>query len=167
MWAKAFILFLMMNSFVHTDTFKQHTRDSYVKSLKSRLEGERLLAILAKQEQTAFVLGYTGATKMILAKHAFNPFVKLAFFNAGKRQLEAAIMKDSQNVELVFLRYATQVSAPSILNYTQHLAADRKFILQTRTDKYQDEQLRHTIRLFMMEQKLTAEEKQQLLNISK
>ncbi len=167
MWAKAFILFLMVSSFVHTDTFKQNTRDSYVRSLKSRLEGERLLTILIKHEQTAFVLGYTGATKMILAKHAFNPFVKLSYFNSGKRQLEAAILKDSQNVELVFLRYATQVSAPSILNYTQHLAADRKFILQTKNYKHLDEQLIHTIRSFMMEQKLTAEEKQQLLNISK
>jgi len=139
----------------------------YAKSVESKQTAQNLLSILEKQEQNAFVLGYKGATKMVMAKHVFNPFTKLSYFNAGKKMLNTAISKDSENVELVFLRYATQVSAPSILGYNSHVESDKKLILKSLNSDQIDEQLVKTIVSFMKQQKLTPEEKQQLTNIAK
>jgi len=97
----------------------------------------------------------------------FNPFTKLSYFNAGKKMLNTAISKDNGNVELVFLRYATQMSAPSILGYNRHIEADKKLILRSLTNDEIDEQLAKTIVSFMKQQKLTPEEKQQLTTIAK
>lgn len=138
----------------------------YAKSVESKQTAQNLLSILEKQEQSAFVLGYKGATKMVMAKHVFNPFTKLSYFNAGKKMLNTAISKDNENVELVFLRYATQVSAPSILGYNHHIEGDKKLILKSLNNNQIDEQLAKTIVSFMKQQKLTPEEKQQLTSIT-
>lgn len=138
----------------------------YAKSVESKQTAQKLLSILDKQEQDAFVLGYKGATKMVMAKHVFNPFTKLSYFNAGKKMLNTAILKDSENVELVFLRYATQVSAPSILGYNGHVEMDKKLILKSLNNDQVDEQLSKTIVSFMKQQKLTPEEKQQLTKVA-
>ncbi len=138
----------------------------YAKSVESKQTAQNLLSILEKQEQSAFVLGYKGATKMVMAKHVFNPFTKLSYFNAGKKMLNTAISKDNENVELVFLRYATQVSAPSILGYNHHIESDKKLILKRLNNNQIDEQLTKTIVSFMKQQKLTPEEKQQLTSVT-
>ncbi len=139
----------------------------YARAVESKQTAQNLLSILEKQEQSAFVLGYKGATKMVMAKHVFNPFTKLSYFNAGKKMLNTAISKDNGNVELVFLRYATQMSAPSILGYNRHIEADKKLILRSLTNDEIDEQLAKTIVSFMKQQKLTPEEKLQLTTIAK
>ncbi len=139
----------------------------YAKSVNSKQVAQNLLEMLETQEQSAFVIGYAGATKMIMAKHAFNPISKLNYFNAGKKLLNKAIAKDNNNVELVFLRYATQVSAPSILGYNSHIETDKKLILKSLSSENLDEQLIKTITSFMKRQQLTPEEKQQLVGLAK
>ncbi|MFN0290962.1 hypothetical protein [Pedobacter helvus] len=140
----------------------------YVKSVDSKQTAKGLLVILSKQEPSAFVMGYTGATKMIMAKHVFNPIAKLSYFNTGKKMLNAAIAKDNNNVELVFLRYATQVSAPAILGYNDDVEADKMLIFKSLNRKQVlDQELVKTIVAFMKQQKLTYTEKQQLAEIAK
>lgn len=139
----------------------------YAKSVESKQTAQNLLSVLEKQEQNAFVIGYAGATKMVMAKHVFNPFTKLNYFNAGKKMLNKAISKDNNNIELVFLRYATQVSAPSILGYNDHIDTDKKQILNGLNSQKIDEQLANTIISFMKQQELTPEEKQQLTGMAK
>lgn len=139
----------------------------FAKSVENKRTAQNLLSVLEKQEQSAFVIGYAGATKMIMAKHVFNPFTKLSYFNAGKKMLNKAILKDSNNVELLFLRYATQVSAPSILGYNSNIDTDKKKILLGLNNDKIDEQLAKTIISFMKQQELTPEEKQQLSGLAK
>jgi len=43
----------------------------YARAVESKQTAQNLLSILEKQEQSAFVLGYKGATKMVMAKHVF------------------------------------------------------------------------------------------------
>ena len=139
----------------------------YVKAVTDKQQTQSLLNLLGKQEQTPFVMGYTGATKMIMSKHAFNPFTKLSYFNAGKKMLQSAIAKDKNNVELLFLRYAIQVSAPSILGYNEDINTDKKQILTALNNENVDEKLAKSMVSFMKDQQLTAGEKQLLLNIFK
>ncbi|WP_113662192.1 hypothetical protein [Pedobacter nanyangensis] len=165
MWVKPIVLLISAFFSLLADSSKQNIRSMYAKSVDSKQMAQNLLSILEKQEQSAFVLGYRGATKMVMAKHVFNPFTKLSYFNAGKKMLNTAISKDNDNVELVFLRYATQVSAPAILGYNRHINMDKKQILNSLGNHEIDEQLAKTIISFMKVQELTPQE-QQLLAIA-
>ena len=162
MWFKLIVLFVSAFFLSFGDSSKQNIRSLYAKSVESKQTAQSLLSILEKEEQSAFVLGYKGATKMVMAKHVFNPFTKLSYFNSGKRMLNIAILKDNNNIELLFLRYATQVSAPAILGYNNHIKADKRQILKSLNNDQVDEQLAKTIISFMKLQDLTPEEKQQL-----
>lgn len=167
MWAKPILVFISTFFFLSTDTSKQNIRAMYAKSVDSKQTAQNLISMLEKQEQSAFVIGYAGATKMIMAKHAFNPITKLSYFNTGKKLLNKAIAKDNNNVELLFLRYATQVSAPSILGYNSNINTDKRQILEGLSSDKLDEQLAKTIISFMKKQELTPEEKQQLTGLAK
>lgn len=161
MWAKTILVTLSLYILMWNDASKQNVREMYAKAVNSKQVAQNLLQTLAKQEQSAFVIGYTGATKMLMAKHVVSPIAKLKNFNAGKKLLNDAIIKDKADVELVFLRYATQVSAPAILGYKENIETDRKYIIQYLSKKNNlDEKLAKTIVSFMKQQNLTSAEKQ-------
>ncbi|WP_199118032.1 hypothetical protein [Pedobacter sp. ASV28] len=142
----------------------QSIRDMYVKAIESKKSTEQLLNILEKKEQTPFVIGYTGATKMLMARHTFNPFKKLSHFRTGKQLLEKAISKDAENVELIFLRYAIQVSLPPILGYNEHIETDKNYILKTlQKQELKEKHLEIAIVNFLKKQQLAPAERQQLL----
>ena len=161
MWAKTILVTLFVYILMLNGASKQSIREMFAKSVNNKQTAQNLLQLLAKQDQSAFVIGYTGATKMLMAKHVINPFTKFSNFNAGKRLLNAAIVKDKTDVELVFLRYATQVSAPAILGYNNHIETDKKYIFQYLNKKEDiDEKLTKTIVSFMKQQELTTTERQ-------
>ena len=64
-----------------------------------------------------------------MAKHAMNPISKYSYFNKGKRALENAVKSDPHNLEIRFMRYISQEQTPGILNYSQNISSDRKYIL--------------------------------------
>ncbi|MBJ7429272.1 MAG: hypothetical protein JHD28_10015 [Bacteroidia bacterium] len=104
-------------------------RNQFDKAIYSKSIAESLKETLQqKTNLTPTELGYLGATKMLLAKHYYNPFNKLQIFNEGKTDLENAIKKDKNNAELVFLRYSCAKSAPHFLNYYQNLKTDKVFL---------------------------------------
>jgi len=75
------------------ETSKQSVREMYAKSVNNKQTAQTLLQLLSKQDQTAFVMGYTGATKMLMAKHVINPITKLNNFNAGKKIVKCRYCK--------------------------------------------------------------------------
>ncbi|WP_113636189.1 hypothetical protein [Nubsella zeaxanthinifaciens] len=169
MLAKNLVLLLLLFTLSASSpsaSTKQQIREMYAKSYSCKQTTQQLLKLLAVQEQNAFTLGYTGAAKMMMAKHAFNPFTKISNFNAGKKLLNVAIGKDKANTELIFLRYANQVSAPSFLGYDDHIEADKQLLLRSLASKQLDEQLAKTVISFLQQQKLTTTEKQQLTNLT-
>ena len=72
--------------------------------------------------------GYYALAVMMQAKLYGNPFTKLSYFNQGKKILEASILKDPQNVELRFLRFAVQTEIPSILLYFTEIDEDQSIL---------------------------------------
>lgn len=93
--------------------------------------GQLFLLNVAKDKTTMqpIIMGYAGAIKAILAKHYFNPWAKLNTFNEGKELLETAIQKDTQNIELIFLRFMIQTNAPQFLGYNQYIAKDKQRLI--------------------------------------
>ncbi len=141
---------------------KNKVRLMYAKAVEEKKSATELMNWLDKQPQTPYILGYKGAIKMVMAKHLFNPFGKLRSFNEGKKMLSAAINRDDKNLELVFLRYATQIETPSFLGYKDDLARDKAFILRNLRTIKNDEALVNLVLKYMQKQQLSIAEKNQL-----
>ncbi len=75
------------------------------------------------------ILCYKGAISAAMAKHSSNNKEKMQKFKDGKNQIEQCIAKDSNNVELRFLRYTIQTNSPKVLGYNKQAPADKKYIL--------------------------------------
>lgn len=117
----------------------------YISSVESKANTEKLLnEVQAQSGQWMICKGYEGVANMILAKHSYNPYAKLSYFNKGKLLLEEAIAKDSLNIELRYLRYNIQENAPFFLGYNQKLDSDRTFLKNNLT-AIKDEQLKQLI----------------------
>jgi len=124
-------------------------RNKFDKAIYSKSIAENLKETLQqKTNLTPTELGYLGATKMLLAKHYYNPFNKLQIFNEGKTDLENAIKKDKNNAELVFLRYSCAKNAPHFLNYYQNIKTDKVF-LENAIISMADNDLKNRIVLFL------------------
>lgn len=74
--------------------------------------------------------GYKASATMVMAKHRADPLSKLSYFNRGKTALEKAIEKDTNNVELRYLRLTIQTNVPSFLGYSSSIENDRVFLKQ-------------------------------------
>ncbi len=113
-------------------------RVTYHLAIQNKHIAENLLDNLAsKNALTTTEKGYLGATKMLMAKYYFNPITKLNSFNEGRLYLNEAILTDSKNLELKYLRYACAMNSPSFLQYHHYLTEDRKILeksINTLTD---------------------------------
>jgi hypothetical protein len=156
-----FILYVLIIPLGLNAPQKSKVRLMYAKGVEHKQSSVDLLKWLSTQPQTPFVVGYTGATKMLMAKHAVNPFNKMKNFNAGKKLLGQAIASDQKNLELIFLRYATQNETPSMLGYKDNLSADKAFILRN-LRSVDDEELFNIVVKYMQTSKLNASEAQHL-----
>jgi len=85
------------------------------------------------KNSSATHLGYLGGLQTIWANHIFNPIGKLKTFNEGKKNIEQAIKKEPENVELRFIRLSVQKNAPSFLSYQSNIKEDIQFIKNNRS----------------------------------
>jgi hypothetical protein len=81
------------------------------------------------EKSDAVLIGYKGAALMMWSKHITGAISKLSMFNNGKAWLEKAIKKNSQALELRYLRFCFQCTVPALLNYTANRDEDKKFLL--------------------------------------
>jgi len=76
----------------------------------------------------AIKIGFKGLSYLFEAKHSYNPYTKLSFFNKGTELIEAAITKSPSNIELRFFRYIIQGNTPAFLGYKGNMTEDVTFI---------------------------------------
>ena len=90
----------------------------------------RLLYLSTKQlsSEQATHLAYKGVARCMMAKVALNPIEKIHHFSTGKKQINAAIDKAPENLEIRLLRNLIQQNAPRFLNYSCNIQEDRSFI---------------------------------------
>ena len=91
-----------------------------------------ILALEETKDNSATHLGYLGGLQTIWANHVFSPMSKLNTFNKGKKNIEQAIKKEPNNVELRFIRLSVQKNAPSFLGYHSNIKEDIGFIKNNR-----------------------------------
>jgi hypothetical protein len=87
---------------------------------------------------------YKGASEMIQAKYAFNPFTKWEKFSKGKQLLQQAISRDTLDLEMRFIRFSIQSNLPGFLGYHDELNTDKRFLAEN-TKKTKDPELKKMI----------------------
>lgn len=144
------LLHFLMPLNVLTDTDILKVRTQYYLAIESEKEARVLESLLGEiKPKTTTLLGYEGASKMLMAKHVFMPNQKFSYFNKGKEILEGAITKEAGNIELVFLRFGIQSTCPSFLKYNQSLEKDRKMLI-TEVKNLKDRDLKNRILTYLI-----------------
>lgn len=102
------------------------------------------------------LLAYYGAAEAVKAKHAWNPYNKIAYLKRGMKNLETAVSKSRDNLEIRFLRFSLEHYIPGFLGFNKHLEEDRKKIvelIQRKQTGLVDKTLLSNIISFMKESK--------------
>ena len=128
----SFLTVLLMNvSFKNSDL--NEVRTSYSKAVLDKKLCKKMIEELElSKEKSVIALAYLGAYQTIWANHVFNPLSKLATFKKGKNNIELAISKEPENVEIRYIRFSVQKNAPSFLGYNSHLKEDRDFLVKNK-----------------------------------
>lgn len=103
-------------------------RKNYIGSVDNKTLCSQMMSQLEKEKQDPLVLGYLGVYQTIWANHVMSPIAKLNTFTKGKKNIEKAIEKDKENVELRILRYSVQNNAPKFLGYYKNIEEDARII---------------------------------------
>lgn len=124
-----FISLILLIPFT-SDPSLAEVRALYEKAAGEEEKCRELLEHLSSIEvrDSPVLYGYKAGATMIMAKHVFNPFKRMSYFNEGKDMLEEAIMVAPKEVELRFLRFAVQTNAPAFLGYRQHIEEDKSIL---------------------------------------
>lgn len=110
-----------------------YIRVNYFNSVNDRMLCKNMIVELENvKSDSAIYLAYLGGLQVFLANHVFSPFSKLSTFNKGKKNIEEAISKEPNNIEIHFIRLSIQMKAPLFLGYSSNVAADTEFIENNR-----------------------------------
>src|SRR5690554_1053873 len=116
----------------HKDLEIETVRKNYSSAASNEMLCEEMIKELQKNKDENVYLGYLGGFQTVWANHVFNPISKLNTFNEGKKNIEIAIKKDPQNIELRFIRLSVQINAPSFLGYNAQKLEDESFLIQNK-----------------------------------
>ncbi|MGN6247379.1 MAG: hypothetical protein ACTHNG_03425 [Ginsengibacter sp.] len=141
-------------------------RSLYEKSVEDESACKELINILSSynENNNPLYAGYKASAVMMMAKHVFNPFSKMSYFNKGKKMLENAINVDGNNVELRFLRFNAQTHVPSFLGYDDNIHEDKKF-LEREFPKINDLKLKQYLAFYLEKSKYISPEKKAELQL--
>lgn len=146
-----FIFFLLSITLSNTFGFEQekHVNDStlnfirtsYYASVDDDNELEKLETFITKKysenisQYPPIILAYYGGVIALKAKHAFWPFDKLSYLNTSMDILKLSIHKDSDNLEIRFIRFSILDNIPGILGYGDEREADKDKIVNLLCEK--------------------------------
>ena len=120
------------------------------------------LASISKSDEPTLV-AYKGASLAIESKFISNFSTKTTKLKTGVDLIEYAVLNDSSNIEIRFIRLSIQENLPAIVNYNRNKKEDKIFIVNNLNS--QQLPLREYLKNFIKNSKsLSAKEVQQLCN---
>jgi len=125
-------------------------RLNYEKGIENEKICNEMIAILEKEkDNSATFLAYLGGYQSLHATHVFNPISKLNTFKEGKKNIEQALLKAPENVEIRFIRLSVQKKSPPFLGYNNRIQEDTDFIIKNKA-KIQSEVLKKQVENLLM-----------------
>jgi hypothetical protein len=112
------VVLIMMLTTAYSQTDVGKLRKAFF-AMKTDSCGAATLFNMSKQAiySDAVMQAYAGAGEAAMAQCMSGPLDKLATFKRGKENIEEAVEKMPANVEIRFLRFATQANIPALLGY--------------------------------------------------
>ncbi len=143
-----YLMVYVLNLFASNDI--ESVREMYYHSIEDDKVANKFLNYFdtVDVKNNATLMGYNAVANFVQSKHSWNPYTKLEHFNAGKVQLEYAIIQEDENIELRFLRLSIQENLPSFLGYNSQIKADRSFLVD-HLDQILDEDLKSKISTYL------------------
>jgi hypothetical protein len=135
---KRFILFCALFQFAQFSVANddspltlQTVRQLYVMGAESESSAKELLELLSGEKaKSALLLAYRGGAEALIARHAWNPYMKLKYLDISMQTLSQSILMDAKNAEIRFIRFSIQHYVPAFLGYSSNLEEDKKVIVQ-------------------------------------
>lgn len=127
-----FVLILFSTlPFVNAQVTLSQARIDYLSMAKDECKALELSKKFDKLPPSDVLLkAYYGASLAAAPACLGNPMDKLKYFRKGKQFLDEAVKLQPAQVEIRFLRFATQTKAPSFLGYSGNIDEDKKYILE-------------------------------------
>ncbi|MBE0640276.1 MAG: hypothetical protein IH598_17310 [Bacteroidales bacterium] len=85
--------------------------------------------IKSEKYASAVHQAYAGTAEAASAECASGPYNKIEYFNRGKKNIEAAVIKAPKDPEVRFMRFATQANIPGFLFY-DNIKEDKALIIE-------------------------------------
>lgn len=138
-------------------------REEYASAAKDADLCKKNIDLLMKvKNPTTLQLAYSGAFHAIWADHLSSPLAKLNAFKKGKEQLEKALQKDKDNIEVRFLRLTIQFNSPAMLGYKNNIEQDLALILEN-LEQVESVVLKNSIRNFLLQTDLLSVEQRKMI----
>lgn len=124
------LVFMMLVSYNNPDI--NLVRTNYSIAVQDKNLCKRMIEELEQsKEKSAVYLAYLGGYQTIWAHHVFSPMSKFSTFKKGKKNIELAISKEPENVEIRYIRFSVQKNSPSFLGYN-NLKEDKDFLVKNK-----------------------------------
>tara|TARA_B110000438_G_scaffold117053_1_gene114412 strand:- start:152 stop:607 length:456 start_codon:yes stop_codon:yes gene_type:complete len=139
------IIIIMLSVNISNGQNIEKIRRLYLQSSNNDAKLDSLNYWLSNYNQTNNLMSaYYGVNLILKSKYLKNPFKKIKYFEKGRKILEDAIIKEPDNIELIFLRYTVQKNTPSILMYKKDIEEDYQSI-KSELDSIKDQRLKKNI----------------------
>ena len=139
------IIIIMLSVNISNGQNIEKIRRLYLQSSNNDAKLDSLNYWLSNYNQTNNLMSaYYGVNLILKSKYLKNPFKKIKYFEKGRKILEDAIIKEPDNIELIFLRYTVQKNTPSILMYKKDIEEDYQSI-KSELDSIKDQRLKKYI----------------------
>ena len=129
---------------------KVYSAEKMLTTLKKCQDSESLtkqyLAELKDETKLSSVqIAYKAALESLMAKHAFNPFTKMEYLKKSNVLYQKSFEKDSNNIEMRFLRFNTQSNLPAVFRKNELIQTDVLFLNKVLENKNIDVFLKKAI----------------------
>ncbi|TXK44460.1 hypothetical protein FVR03_13640 [Pontibacter qinzhouensis] len=146
-------------------------RKKYLAASQDSEEGKSFYALMSSyKEKEPVVMAYKAVSEATMAKYVWNPYQKLKHLKQSAAIFDEAVQLDNQNPEIHFLRFTVEHYVPRYLNLSNHVAEDKKIIMQSlkaHPNSGISPEWARTMRDFMLtKDHCTEEEKKVLRNVN-
>ena len=105
-------------------------RKNFHRAIIDRNEAEEFYQCLKEYDKRPVILAYKAVSEALMAGEGWNPFDRISHLSAYESSMNDAVMMDVDNIEIRFLRFATEYNIPKILRMSDHLMEDLEMIVK-------------------------------------
>ncbi|MHC2991184.1 hypothetical protein OB13_06105 [Pontibacter sp. HJ8] len=165
---------MILSSVAFADNPKKYKlpdlRAQFLDASKDSEAGKRFYELMRDYEdKDPVVLAYKAVSEAVMAKHVWNPYMKMKHLQQSAEIFEQAVQLEKSNPEIRFLRFTVEHYVPRYLNMSKNLEQDKTLIiagLKAHPASGLSEDMARNMRDFMLSKDhCSPEEKQTLKSI--